>query len=189
MQKSYWQHLVECGLPSLVAVGLMMADGASAEINRRVDYCAGGIQVRRLSVFFSRKIAPTPAGLPLDAALEREKLLVAELRESARSYYRKEPPEALAQMMHEYTFLMPPSAREKLGLSDLAGVSEITVAVKYRSYLWRLYLERFTHVEEAPGIDPYTLRFKVELDLDLFCRYRKKLEDLVVRGGTVQNFR
>jgi hypothetical protein len=118
--------------------------------------------------------------MPLDQALEREQLWLRTIRERARDYLRRNPPEDLALMMREYTFLIPEGVRERWGLAELIGMSEISIAVKYQRDLWRIYLEKFATVKEAVGPDPYTARFEIDLDLGIFCGYRQPLRDLVV---------
>jgi hypothetical protein len=144
------------------------------------DYCQSGKQVRRLRAFFAEKIPIPPEGMPLDQALEREQIWLRAVREKAREHLRRSPPEDLARMMQEYTFLIPEGMREKWGLAEMVGMSEISLAVKYQSQLWRVYLERFATTKEAVGPDPYTARFEVDLDLGIFCGYRQTVRDLVV---------
>jgi len=149
---------------------------------QRLDYCQGGKQVRRMSASFTQRVPRPPQGVPLDLALEREKLWVQRIRNEAREYFRSSPSEDLVRMMQDYTFLMPEAIREGWGLGDLDGMSGISMAVKYRRYFWKVYLEKFTTVKEAAGGDPYTMRFEVDLDLGMFCRYRQPMWNLVTGG-------
>jgi hypothetical protein len=145
------------------------------------DYCRGGKPVRELTMFYSVRVPRAPAGTPLDVALLREQEEIARLRTEARSALRTQPPPAFAWAMDNYTFLIPESEKDAYGLGDLVAMTQISEALRYRPLLWRRMIERFTTVREAPSEDPYVMRFEVSLDLSYYCRYRRRIQDLVTR--------
>jgi hypothetical protein len=145
------------------------------------ELCRGGRPVGQVTASFARRVPDAGPGLPLDEALAREETAVASIREDAKRYFLEHRHETLDRLRARYTFLIPDAVKERLGLGTLYFTSRISEALRYRSYLWKQYIERYTKVEEAPSRDPYTLRFKVALDLAVFCQYRQLTDDLVTQ--------
>src|SRR5262249_41731311 len=135
----------------------------------------------RITASYQVPIERSPIGTPLDEAMEQQERSVSELRADAADYFLDHPHELLDPLRARYTFLYPPELREELSLGPLIARSETWIAVRYQRLLWKEYLERFTRVREGPGKDPYSVRFRVDLDLRLFCRYRQRVGDLVTR--------
>jgi hypothetical protein len=159
--------------PSIVAPAL----GAAAS----QDPCRAGKPSARVTAFFSRRLLPAKSGLPKDDALRAEREALFTARGEARDYFLEHDHPILSPLRLRFTLLVPPELEEKLGLGVPVAMSPSALAIRYRELLWRHYIERFTTVEEAPGRDPDELRFKVSLNLELFCRYRQNVRDLVSR--------
>jgi hypothetical protein len=134
-----------------------------------------------MTALLAARILPPRSGLPLDDALETMRDAADAAREEARTYFQATPRAALDPLRERFTFLFPPEVQEKFGLGVPVALSPSAIAVRYQRLLWKQYIDRFTRVEEAPGRDPDSLRFKVSLDLRLFCKYRQEARDLVSR--------
>jgi len=147
----------------------------------RLDYCRGTEAKESPTMFYSVAIPRAPLGTPLDVALRMEQSKVALAHEEAKSAFLDRTPDRLKAAMEDYTFLTPESERDTCGLGDLLAMTEISAALRYRRLLWKGFIARFTTVREAVSEDPYVLRFQVSLDLGYFCRYRKRVEDLVTQ--------
>lgn len=168
---------------SLIELGAL-ASFASGPAHARLaaampDYCRGAKPTRELSMFYSARISRPAPGTPLDVALRLEQEETEKLRNEARGAFRTQPPDPMAWAMENYTFLTPESEKQAYGLGDLVAMSEISLALKYRTLLWRSFFEHFTRVKEAPSNDPEVVRFEVSLDLSYYCRYRRRVQDLV----------
>lgn len=141
------------------------------------DVCQNGRPAQRLSVYFAKRLPRPNPGTPLDEALKQEQAQVEKIREEAKRYFFYYPFAPLDRLKAQYTFLVEADAPDRSGIGVEA--LEINTALRYRSELWKQYIERFTVVEEAASDDPYRIRFAVSLDLKQFCRYRQRIEDLV----------
>ncbi len=54
-------------------------------------------------------------------------------------------------------------------------------AIEWRHIVWEAYLDRFTSVEESSGEDPQEMKFEVNVDLNLFCKYGQPISNLQSR--------
>lgn len=144
------------------------------------DPCRGGRPRERMTVFLSHRFEQPGKGLPLDDALTAERDASQALRVAAARYFDFRD-ERVRRLRERFTFLFPERVAEFYGVDVPVAVSPSALALRYRELLWKHYLERFTSVEEAHGRDAYSTRYKVSLDLTLFCRYRQNVNDLVAR--------
>lgn len=64
--------------------------------------------------------------------------------------------------------------------SDAPSGFNLNEAVKYRSVLWRAYIERSVQVSEAFA-DPVAINLEVSLDLGGFCRYGRPISSLAAK--------
>lgn len=151
--------------------------GAAEAVPGASDVCRDGRPVQGLAVYYRKKLVRPRPGTPLDEALGQEQRQVEAIREEARNYFLRHSYKPLDSLKERYTFLLESGKEEGIGV-EAAGISS---ALKYRSSLWRQYIERFTNVEEATSDDPYQIRFAVRLDLGAFCRLRQRVDDLVTR--------
>lgn len=171
MSKSCFNRVSAC----LILIHLVVPSAYGAER----ELCRGTRPVAPLSIFYSEKLTPVPNGTPLDAAFRSEQQQVENLRKKARLAFLTRPPVELATAMRDYTFLIPETARDMYGMGALVGFSDISSAVKFQKQLWRVFVEEFSSVKEAPSETPDALRFEVTLDLSYFCRFKQKVSDLL----------
>jgi hypothetical protein len=112
-----------------------------------------------------------------------EQQQVEDFRKKAHLAFATQPPTEFAALMDDYTFLVPESSSEMYGTGKVVGFSDISSALKFRKQLWRVFVEEFSTVKEAPSENPDVLRFQVTLDLSYFCRFRQRVSDLLTSGS------
>ncbi len=164
------------------------AYGACAFAAER-SFCRGFRPIAPLSMFYSERLAPIPDGTALDAAFRMEQQQVEDARKKARLAFVTQPPTEFAALMDRYTFLVPESARDMYGTGKVVGFSDISSALKYRKQLWRVFLEEFSAVKEAPLENLDVVRFQVTLDLSYFCRFKQRVSDLQTSGASGRTHR
>lgn len=179
MQKWFWNPLAR-SIFVFAFIGMSAAESTTAATVANSDYCQSGRQIRRFTTWIVQKIPQPQPGIPLDQTLERQERWVHQAREEIHRTLKTNPPPDLERIMHDYTFLLSEKIKEDWAFKDLPETSGITMAIKYQKYLWNLYLEKMTAVKEAAAEDPYLLKFEVDLDLELYCRYRQRVQDLLV---------
>ncbi len=58
------------------------------------------------------------------------------------------------------------------------GSFDLSTAVENRAHLWLNYLERAVTVKEARTSNPSTVKYQATVDLNLFCKYGRPINDL-----------
>lgn len=64
---------------------------------------------------------------------------------------------------------------------DSDGRFNIKQAVARKDKIWEIYLEELTTVKEAQTSDPQIINYEINLDLNPFCTYGRKVSDLVTK--------
>lgn len=119
---------------------------------------------------------------PLFAFVDNKKLAVR-----GESIYplRRLIPFETHSFSSEYTMLIPPETQTGLFGGTIFvrkdGTFDLEQAVKDRRRLWEAYIKRFTMVAEAQDKDPDITRYEVSLNLEPFCAYGRRIDDILTK--------
>ena len=58
---------------------------------------------------------------------------------------------------------------------------DVANAVKDKDLLWVQYLETMTSLKESPSKEPNTISYTATLDLGVFCKYGRKVDELITQ--------
>lgn len=94
-------------------------------------------------------------------------------------------------LMTEYTILTPKNIIEEITgsefdsnypystiLLDENGEIDISKAISRKDDLWKSYIEKFTSIKEASEDNSKQSTIELTLDLNIFCKYGRKISDL-----------
>ena len=166
-------------------------------------YCKSGHQIEQMVAMGTGAYNKPMSGTPLDKAVNARREQLENMRSNMHNYfYAKafcEPSDInfctardpeLLQLVDEYTMFIPPSIQHKLGSAGYqfswayeqqSSVPSPSRAIEHRDKLWRNYFLQFTTVKEAQSSDPNEVHFESSLDLNLFCKYGRPIDDLVTK--------
>lgn len=124
--------------------------------------------------------------------LNQNKIVVYQSNQNSRRMnYDKGYSTDLNDLMNEYTILAPKEVVEKMTGSefnsqypyssiilDENGQIDISKAVRRKNDVWKAYIRKFTSIKEASEDNSRKSSIELSLDLNVFCKYGRKISDL-----------
>lgn len=124
--------------------------------------------------------------------LDQDKVIIYQSNQSSRKMnYDKGYSTDLNNLMNEYTILAPKEVIEKITDTEFDssnlhsslilnenGEVDISKAINNKDRLWKSYVRKFSSIKEAAEDNSQKSTVELSLDLNVFCRYGRKIVDV-----------